>query len=98
MAGVAVPTLIVTFREMNGADIMAKGVDLSFIRRKMGMVFQSFNLFSHRMVIKNLMMAYMEPLSPFRKEAYDEAMRLLRMVGLTGGVLTISDCPSLPDR
>ena len=52
------------------------------VRRKMGMVFQSFNLFGHLTVIENVMLAPVDLLGKTRQEAYDEGMRLLRMVGL----------------
>ena len=54
------------------------------IRLKMGMVFQSFNLFGHLTVIENIMMAPVDLLKQPKQEAYDNAMRLLRMVGLAG--------------
>ncbi len=55
---------------------------LAKVRRKMGMVFQSFNLFSHLTIIENTMMAPVDLLGLSRQEAYDEAMRLLKSVGL----------------
>lgn len=67
---------------VDGEDIMKPGADLSGVRRKMGMVFQSFNLFSHKMIIENIMMAPMDLLGLAAQEAYDEGMRLLEMVGL----------------
>ena len=56
--------------------------DINRVRRKMGMVFQSFNLFGHRTVIENIMMAPMDLLRKPKQEAYDTGMRLLRTVGL----------------
>lgn len=67
---------------VDGEDIMARGADLSKVRRKMGMVFQSFNLFSHKMIIENIMMAPMDLLGMAPQDAYREGMRLLEMVGL----------------
>ena len=67
---------------INGTDITAPGCDLRKIRQKMGMVFQSFNLFGHLTVIENVMAAPMDLLHKSRQEAYDEGMRLLRSVGL----------------
>ena len=52
------------------------------VRMKMGMVFQSFNLFGHLTVIENIMLAPVDLLGMSKQEAYDEGMRLLRMVGL----------------
>ena len=42
---------------LNGEDITKKGYDIKNARRKIGMVFQSFNLFGHLTVIENLMTA-----------------------------------------
>lgn len=67
---------------MDGENIMDPKTDLPGVRRKMGMVFQTFNLFSHKTVIENIMMAPMDLLGRGAQEAYDEGMRLLEMVGL----------------
>ena len=49
----------------------------------MGMVFQSFNLFSHLMVIENIMLGPVHLLKMSRQEAFAESLKLLTMVGLT---------------
>ncbi len=67
---------------VNGEDITVPGCDLGKVRQKMGMVFQSFNLFGHLTVIENIMMPQMDLLGKNRQEAYDEGMRLLQIVGL----------------
>ena len=67
---------------VDGMEITAPGCDMNKVRRKMGMVFQSFNLFGHKTVIENIMMAPMDLLGKSKQDAYDEGMRLLRMVGL----------------
>ena len=69
---------------LDGTDITAPKYDLTQARRKMGMVFQSFNLFSHLTVIENLMLAPMDILKESKQEAYDTGMALLRRVGLAG--------------
>lgn len=69
---------------LDGADITAPGYDPVKARRRIGMVFQSFNLFGHLTVIENLMMAQMDILGRSKKEAYETGMRLLRRVGLEG--------------
>ena len=69
---------------IDGEDILAKDADVSKLRRKMGMVFQSFNLFSHLMVIENVMLGPVELLKMDRQTAYDEGMKLLETVGLAG--------------
>ncbi len=63
-------------------EITAKNCDIYNVRQKMGMVFQSFNLFSHLMVVENIMLGPIELLNTPKQTAYDEAMELLRMVGL----------------
>nr|AHF25283.1 ABC transporter [uncultured bacterium Contig178] len=69
---------------LNGEDITAPGYDLSQARRKMGMVFQSFNLFGHLTVIENLMLAQIDILKRPKQEAYDKGIELLKRVGLSG--------------
>ena len=69
---------------LDGEEITAPGYDLTLARRKMGMVFQSFNLFGHLTVIENLMLAPMDILGKSKQEAYDTGMALLNRVGLSG--------------
>ena len=69
---------------IDGEDITAPRYDLTRVRRKMGMVFQSFNLFGHLTVIENLMMAPVDILGKSRQEAYDTGIKLLKRVGLAG--------------
>ena len=68
----------------DGTDITAPKYDVTLARRRMGMVFQSFNLFGHLTVIENVMFAPMEILKKPKAEAYDTAMTLLKRVGLSG--------------
>ena len=51
-------------------------------RKKMAMVFQSFNLFSHLMVVENVMIGPVELLQTPRQEAFENALKFLGMVGL----------------
>lgn len=67
----------------NGEDITDPKCNLSKIRQKMGMVFQSFNLFEHLTAVENIMLAQVRLLGKERQDAYDESMRLLKMVGLS---------------
>lgn len=67
---------------LDGENILARGTDLSGVRRRMGMVFQSFNLFSHLTIIENIMLAPVDLLKLSRQEAYEDGMRLLEQVGL----------------
>ena len=65
--------------------------DINKVRQRMGMVFQSFNLFGHKTVIENIMMAPMDLLGRSKQEAYDTGMRLLRTVGLSEKALNYPD-------
>ena len=67
---------------VNGTDITAKGCNIREVRKKMGMVFQSFNLFNHQTVIENVMQPPVDLLGVSRTEAYRRGMELLRMVGM----------------
>lgn len=75
----------------NGEDITAKGYNVKKARRKMGMVFQSFNLFGHLTVIENMMLAPMDLLKKKKQDAYDKGMELLRMVGVADKALSYPD-------
>ena len=75
----------------DGVDITAPNYDVTLARRRMGMVFQAFNLFSHLTVIENLMLAPMDILKKSRQEAYDTGVELLRRVGLGGRELAYPD-------
>ena len=75
----------------NGEDITAKGYDVKRARRKIGMVFQSFNLFGHLTVIENLMLAPMDLLKKSKQEAYDKGMQLLKRVGMSEKALSYPD-------
>ncbi len=75
----------------DGEDITKKGYDIKKARQKMGMVFQSFNLFGHLTVIENLMLAPMDLLKKSRQEAYDKGMELLKRVGMEDKALSYPD-------
>ena len=75
-------------------EITAKGADVVRIRRKMGMVFQHFNLFPHMTVIENIMSAPMDLLGKSKQEAYDKGIELLRKVGLADKALNYPDVMS----
>ncbi len=66
----------------DGENIMEKGYPLDKMRRKMGMVFQSFNLFEHMTVLENIMYAPMKLLEMPEAQAKEEAMELLKKVGM----------------
>ncbi|MBQ1447843.1 MAG: amino acid ABC transporter ATP-binding protein [Erysipelotrichaceae bacterium] len=66
-----------------GTDISAKGVDLDLYRRKIGIVFQHFNVFPHLTVLENITLApTLEKKMP-AKEAENIADQLLAKVGLS---------------
>lgn len=67
---------------VDGQDMCAPDVDLDAMRRKMGMVFQSFNLFDHLLVAENIMLGPTHLLGLGKQEAYDRALELLAQVGL----------------
>ena len=66
----------------DGVDITGKKVDLPLHRRKMGMVFQHFNLFPHKTILQNLTMAPIRIRKMPKAEAEEKAMALLQRVGL----------------
>ena len=72
-----------------GRDTGAKGYDENRMRQEIGMVFQSFNLFSHLTIIENLMLAQTRLLRRSRREACEKGMRLLQMVGLADKALCL---------
>ena len=79
---------------VGGEEITAKGSDVARIRRKMGMVFQHFNLFPHMTVIENIMAAPMDLLGLSKQEAYDRGIELLRKVVLADKALNYPDVMS----
>ncbi len=66
----------------DGQEITAPGVDVNLVRRRMGMVFQHFNLFANLTVKKNIMLAPVQLKLKTKEEAEAEAMRLLKLVNL----------------
>ena len=66
----------------DGQEITAPGVDVNKIRRRMGMVFQHFNLFANLTVKENIMLAPVQLKLKTKAEAEAEAMRLLNLVNL----------------
>lgn len=75
--------------EPNGGQIWFDGVDITDpkndidkMRQKMGMVFQHFNLFPHMTVLKNITFAPIKLKLQTKAEAEENAMRLLKRIGL----------------
>ena len=65
-----------------GVDLTDTGTDINLHRRRMGMVFQHFNLFPHMTVLNNLTLGPMKLLGKSREQAEEKAMALLNRVGL----------------
>jgi polar amino acid transport system ATP-binding protein len=67
---------------VEGVDIMAPGVDINALRRRIGMVFQSFNLYPHLNALGNVTLALRKVLRKAKAEAEDAGMLALARVGL----------------
>ncbi|MEX0753971.1 MAG: amino acid ABC transporter ATP-binding protein [Actinomycetota bacterium] len=67
---------------VEGEEITAPGVDVNRIRRHLGIVFQSFNLFPHMTVLRNVTLGPIEAAGLSRDEALDRARSLLDRIGL----------------
>ncbi len=67
---------------VEGEEITAPGVDVNRVRRKIGIVFQAFNLFPHMTVLQNITLAPREVLKMDRKGAEGRALELLERFGL----------------
>ena len=67
---------------VEGQEITAAGVHLDRIRRRIGIVFQAFNLFPHMSVLDNVTLAPRKALKIQRKQAEAEATELLARFGL----------------
>jgi polar amino acid transport system ATP-binding protein len=68
--------------ELRGAEITARGVDVNELRRGIGIVFQSFNLFPHMSVLDNITLAPRKALGVPRAQAETRADELLGRFGL----------------
>ena len=67
---------------IDGEDVTNPSCDIIKIRKKIGMVFQSFNLFDNLTVIENVMRPAVDLLGMSKQLAYDKAMDLLEMVDM----------------
>ena len=67
---------------LDGENILAKGYPVHKMRQKMGMVFQGFNLFDHMTVLENVMYAPVKIRGLAKDKAQEEAISLLRKVGM----------------
>jgi polar amino acid transport system ATP-binding protein len=67
---------------MRGERISGRGVDLDQVRRRIGIVFQAYNLFPHMTVLDNVTLAPRRVLGRSRGEAEERAQALLARIGL----------------
>ena len=67
---------------VDGEDILTKGYPVNRLRQKMGMVFQSFNLFEHKTVLENVIYAPCQLRHESEETTREEGLALLRKVGL----------------
>ena len=67
---------------IDGEEVLNGKINASRLRQKMGMVFQSFNLFNHLSVLDNVCIGPVKLLGKSRKEAEAKAKELLKIVGM----------------
>jgi polar amino acid transport system ATP-binding protein len=67
---------------IHGNRVSGPGVDVDALRRDVGIVFQSYNLFPHMTVLQNVTLAPLRVLHQVRAAAEEKAMQLLKRIGL----------------
>jgi glutamate transport system ATP-binding protein len=68
--------------EVDGSPVPAEGKALARLRADVGMVFQSFNLFAHKTIIENVMLAPVKVRGVASREARENGLALLERVGI----------------
>ncbi len=68
---------------VDGLPVEAKRKDITKMRQKIGMVFQSYDLFPHKTVLENIILSPVKVQKKKKEEATKEALELLERVGLT---------------
>ncbi|MDA8296410.1 MAG: ATP-binding cassette domain-containing protein [Actinomycetota bacterium] len=79
---------------LEGHDLTAEGIDPNLVRREVGIVFQSYNLFPHMTVLRNITLAPTVVLGHSRVEAESEARALLARFGLADKKRRATRAPS----
>jgi polar amino acid transport system ATP-binding protein len=67
---------------LDGAEISDPLINADEVRRNLGMVFQSFNLFPHKTVLENITLAPIKVAGKSKEEAIDAAQKLLKRFDL----------------
>ncbi len=67
---------------VDGKPLERNSKDISLIRQKIGMVFQSYDLFPHKTILENILLAPLKVQKRKREEVKEEAIQLLEKVGL----------------
>ena len=76
---------------IEGTEITGRGVNVDRVRRRIGIVFQAFNLFPHMSVLRNITLAPRKVLHLSAQEADAQAMELMSRFGLADKALEYPD-------